>query len=321
MIYLHGVMKMKYQTMKTRSSPGYATLLGLALLIAAPWELAQTSRAAAKPEGATPVKIMTSFYPMHIATLNVTKEIPGVEVLNLAKPQTGCLHDYQMTTDDMTHLLGATVFVVNGAGMESFLDKVVAERPALKIVRASEGVELIRGREGDNPHIWVSVSLHIRQVENIAAQLATADAAHADLYRKNAADYVARLEQLRQKMRDGLKDIQTRDIITFHEAFPYFAREFNLNIVAVIEREPGSQPSARELARTIGIVKKAKVKVLFAEPQYPSKAADAIARDSGGKVYTLDPGVTGPVKADAYIEIMENNLAELRRALNRPPAE
>jgi zinc transport system substrate-binding protein len=256
---------------------------------------------------------------MYIATLNVTKGVPGLEVLNLAKPQTGCLHDYQMTTEDMTHLLGATVFVVNGAGMESFLDKVVAERPALKIVRASEGIDVIKGGggEGDNPHIWVSVSLHIRQVENIAAQLAQADAAHADQYKKNGADYIARLEQLRQKMHEGLKDIQTRDIITFHEAFPYFAREFNLNILAVIEREPGSQPGARELARTIGIVKKAKVKVLFAEPQYSTKAADAIARESGGKVYTLDPGVTGPMKAEAYIELMENNLAELRRALNR----
>jgi zinc transport system substrate-binding protein len=316
-------MNLKAQTMKTTTSPRYATLLGLTLLFSAPWALAQTSCAAAKPEGATPVKIVTSFYPMYIATLNVTKGVPGVEVLNLAKPQTGCLHDYQMTTEDMTHLLEATVFVVNGAGMESFLDKVVAERPALKIVRASEGIELIKGGggEGDNPHIWVSVSLHIRQVENIAAQLAQADAVHADQYRKNGADYVARLEQLRQKMHDGLKDVQTRDIITFHEAFPYFAKEFNLRIAAVIEREPGSQPGARELARTIGIVRKAKVKALFAEPQYPTKAADAIARESGGKVYSLDPGVTGPMKADAYIEIMENNLAELRKALNRSSPE
>lgn len=309
--------------MKTTTSPGFVTLLGLAILFSAPWALVQTSRAAAKPEGATPVKIITSFYPMYIATLNVTKGVPGVKVLNLAKPQTGCLHDYQMTTEDMTHLLEATVFVVNGAGMESFLDKVVTERPALKIVRASEGIELIKGGDGggDNPHIWVSVSLHIRQVENIAAQLAQADAGHADQYRNNGADYVARLEQLRQKMHDGLKDVETRDIITFHEAFPYFAKEFNLRIAAVIEREPGSQPGARELARTIGIVKKAKVKALFAEPQYPTKAADAIARESGGQVYTLDPGVTGPMKADAYIEIMENNLAELRKALNRSSTE
>lgn len=264
------------------------------------------------------VRILTSFYPMYIATLNVAKDVPGVEVLNLTKPQTGCLHDYQMTPDDMTHLSGANIFVVNGAGMEAFLDKVVAQLPALKIVKASDGIELIKGEgeEGDNPHVWVSVSLHIKQVENIAAQLAKADTAHADQYKKNAAEYVARLDQLRKKMHEGLKDVQTRDIITFHEAFPYFAREFNLKIAAVIEREPGSEPSAKELAETIEIVKKAKVKALFAEPQYPTKAAEAIVRESGAKLYTLDPSVTGPMTADAYFAIMEKNLAELRKALN-----
>ena len=223
-----------------------------------------------------------------------------------------------MTTDDMKNLSGADIFVVNGAGMEAFLDKVVAQLPKLKIVHASGGIELIQGgdEEGDNPHIWVSVSLHVRQVENIVDQLASADPNHADQYKKNGAEYVARLDQLRQKMHAGLKDIESRDIITFHEAFPYFAKEFDLNIAAVIEREPGSEPSAKELAETIEIVKEAKVTALFAEPQYPAKAAEAIARESGAKIYTLDPAVTGPMKTDAYIEIMEKNLAELQKALN-----
>jgi zinc transport system substrate-binding protein len=292
--------------------------MSLAMLTCANRALSQTADSAAKPAEKATLKIMTSFYPMYIATLNVAKGVPGVEVLNLTKPQTGCLHDYQMTPDDMAHLSGANIFVVNGAGMEAFLDKVVAQLPALKIVKASDGIELIKGEgeEGDNPHVWVSVSLHIKQVENIVAQLAKADTAHADQYKKNGAEYVARLDQLRKKMHEGLKDIQSRDIITFHEAFPYFAREFNLKIVAVIEREPGSEPSAKELAETIDIVKKAKVKALFAEPQYPTKAAEAIARESGAKLYTLDPSVTGPMTADAYFAIMEKNLAELRKALN-----
>ena len=305
------------KALTTKALPG-AILMGLALLACAIPTLAQTAAGAIPPAQNQPRRIMTSFYPMYIATLNVAKDVPGVEVLNLTQPQTGCLHDYQMTPDDMMHLSGANIFVVNGAGMEAFLDKVVAQLPALKIVNASAGIELIRGEgdEGDNPHIWVSVSLHMRQVENIAAQLAQADPAHAEQYQKNGAEYVARLDQLRKMMHVGLKDIQTRDIITFHEAFPYFAKEFNLNIAAVIEREPGSEPSAKELAETIEIVKQAKVKALFAEPQYPAKAAEAIARESGAKLYSLDPAVTGPMKAEAYVEIMEKNLAELRKALN-----
>ena len=268
------------------------------------------SRAAAKP-----IRITASFYPMYIATLNVTKGVPGVEVRDLTKPMTGCLHDYSITTNDMKELTKTDIFVVNGAGMESFLDKVIKQQPNIKIVSASDGIGLIKDTTGKNPHVWVSVTLHIKQVRNIASQLALADPQHAKQYARNAAVYVAKLEKLRSEMHAGLKDLKTRDIITFHEAFPYFAKEFGLHIAAVIEREPGSEPSAKELAETITLVKKAKVKALFAEPQYPAKAAQAIARETGAKLYTLDPAVTGPMKDDAYIITMTTNLSELRKAL------
>ncbi|MFH1026761.1 MAG: metal ABC transporter substrate-binding protein [Pseudomonadota bacterium] len=262
-----------------------------------------------------PVRITTSFYPMYIATLNVAKGVPGVEVRNLTKPMTGCLHDYSITTDDMKQLSKTDIFIVNGAGMESFLDKVVKQLPKIKIVSASDGIELIKGAEGDNPHIWVSVSLHIKQIRNVASKLAEADPPHAKQYSDNAAAYVAKLEKLRAEMHKGLDGLKTHDIITFHEAFPYFAKEFGLNIAAVIEREPGSEPNAKELAATITLVKKAKVTALFAEPQYPAKAAQTIARETGAKLYTLDPAVTGSMKDDAYIRIMTKNLSELQKAL------
>lgn len=265
----------------------------------------------------SPVRILTSFYPLYIATLNVAHDVPGVTVANLTQPQTGCLHDYQLTTEDLTKLATADVFVVNGAGMESFLGKVVQELPQLKLVRASEGIALIKGEgeEGDNPHIWVSVSLYMKQIENLTAQLSRIDPAHAGQYRANADAYLAKLEKLRSAMHEGLKDLRTRDIITFHEAFPYFAQEFGLNIAAVIEREPGSEPSAKELAETVELIKKSGLKALFAEPQYSAKAAETIARETGATIYTLDPGVTGPMEADAYLRIMEQNLAELQKAL------
>jgi zinc transport system substrate-binding protein len=263
------------------------------------------------------VKILTSFYPMYIATLNVAGDVPGVEVKNLTRPITGCLHDYQLTPNDLKTISQADIFVVNGAGMESFLEKALKQSPHLKMIQASEGIELVRGEgeEGENAHVWVSVSDHIRQIQNIAKGLAQADPTHAEAYQNNAKSYIEKLEALQKRMHEGLKDIKTRDIITFHEAFPYFAREFNLKIAAVIEREPGSEPSARDLAKTIHLIKQSNIKVLFAEPQYPSRAADLIARETGATVYTLDPAVTGPMEKDAYLQIMEANLHELEKAL------
>ncbi len=261
--------------------------------------------------------ILASFYPMYIMVLNVAQGMTGVRVVNMTKPQTGCLHDYQLTPQDMKTLSTAWAFVVNGGGMESFVDKAVKQQPNLKIINASRGIELIKGdgNEGDNPHVWVSVGDAILQVKNIAEGLSAIDPPNATKYHANAEVYVAKLEALRKRMHDGLANISSREIITFHEAFPYFAKEFNLNIVAVIEREPGSEPSARDLAETIKIIRSHKVKALFAEPQYSPKAAETIAHETGIKVSVLDPAASGSDCPDAYIDIMESNLKSLVSAL------
>ena len=212
--------------------------------------------------------IAASFYPMYIFTLNVTKDVPNVNVIDMTKPTTGCLHDYAVTPDDMKNLEGAKVLIINGAGMESFMAKVMSQMPNLKIVEASKGIELIKGTgdEGDNPHVWVSISNAITQVQTIGDQLALLDPNNATKYKENTNVYIKKLEAQRTKMHLALDGIKNRNIVTFHEAFPYFAKEFNLNIAGVIEREPGSEPSAKELAQTIDKVKSLKVQALFAEP-------------------------------------------------------
>jgi len=254
---------------------------------------------------------------MYIAAINIAKDVPGVKVINITEQTTGCLHDYQLKPDDLKTLSEAQILIINGAGMESFMGKVIEQQPNLKIVESSKGIPLIKGEgeEGDNPHVWVSISNAIQHAKNIGQQLAAIDPDHAAQYSANTTLYVDKLEALRVKMHQALDGAKKRDIITFHEAFPYFAREFNLNIIAVIEREPGSEPSAAELADTIETVKKSNIKALFAEPQYPAKAADTIARETGAKVFILDPVVTGPMEFDAYLKTMESNMKTLKEAL------
>ena len=265
-----------------------------------------------------PFRIVTSFYPMYIATINITQGVDGVEVTNMTKPQTGCLHDYQLATGDLKTLEKADAFVINGAGMEAFLNKVVSQQKNLKIIDASKDIPLLKDGDEENPHVWLSVTHAIAQVKNIADQLAAADPKHADAYKKNAAAYVQKLEALKKEMHAALDNLPHKDIVTFHEAFPYFAQEFGLHIVAVIEREPGSEPTPAELKETIEKVNALPVKVLFTEPQYSPSAAEAIARETGAKIYTLDPVVTGEANdaaKDAYITTMKKNQATLAEAL------
>lgn len=263
--------------------------------------------------------IVTSFYPMYISTLNIVKDIPDVEVINMTAPQTGCLHDYSLSTKDLKTLSSADIFVINGAGMESFLDDVIDEYSDLKIIEASNGISLIEDTDHDvNPHVWVSISKNIEEVSNIAKELSAFDPNHASEYEANADAYIAKLENLRTEMHAALDNVNNKDIITFHEAFPYFAEEFNLNIAGVIEVEPDSEPSAKEVENIISIINEKNIKALFTEPQYSSKIADTIAMETGASIYTLDPIVTGDANEDAYddyIVKMQENLNTLKEAL------
>lgn len=266
------------------------------------------------------LKIVTSFYPMYLDTMNITRGVAGVEVVNLTPPQTGCLHDYQLTPEDMKLLETADIFVVNGLGMESFLDKVTEARPDLKIIDASDSPEITPIVENGvpNPHVWLSITYSIQQVKNISAKLCELDPERAEAYKRQTLDYVDELTTLRDEMHISLTMLPNKEIVTFHEAFPYFAAEFGFKIAAVIEREPGTEPTPQELAATIEKINSLPAKVLFVEPQYSPKAAEAIARETGAKILTLDPIVTGDAKPENlldYVERMLTNAINLANGL------
>ena len=204
-----------------RSMPGWIFLLarrGVALA-------ALASVAGLPASGlAGPLRVVTSFYPMYVHTLNVAGGVEGVTVENLTEPISGCLHDFQLTTTHMRRLSDADALVVNGGGMETFIEKAVAQRPGLKIVEASRGIRFLQNEAGHcrdhghdhhhhdhddfNEHVWVSPELAIRQVWNIAKGLADIDPASGDAYRANAKAYADKLGALRKRMATELRPLR-----------------------------------------------------------------------------------------------------------------
>lgn len=277
------------------------------------------------------LNIVTSFYPMYIATSNIVDGIEDVKLTNMTKTEVGCLHDYQLTTKDMNILEKADIFIVNGGGMESFLNKAISAYPKLNIINASEGIleDINKTEEHEdeeehdehdhnheqNAHVWVSISMYIEQIKNISEELGKIDEKNKDKYLENAEKYIEKLEQLKEQMHEALDNAKNKNIVTFHEAFDLFAQEFNLNIVAVIEREPGTSPSAGELSEIIEKIKSVKATAIFVEPQYEASIADVIARETNVHVYTLDPVVTGELDKDSYQKIMTQNMEVLKEAL------
>lgn len=273
----------------------------------------------------TGMKIVTTFYPMYVFALNVADGVEGVTVQNMADQSVGCLHDYQLQTRDMVALESAGALVINGGGMEQFMDKVISLRADLPVIDASAGIDMLptggHAHEDDhadeplNAHVWIDPKLAAAQVENIGEGLAAADPAHADAYRANAAAYAERLRALDAELGALLAPVAGERIITFHEAFPYFARAYGIEIAGVIEHEPGEEPGTRELADTCDLVTGLGIRALFVEPQYPQKAAETIARETGAKLYTLDPVVSGDGTKESYETIMRENARVLLEAL------
>ena len=271
------------------------------------------------------LNIVTSFYPVYVATANIVDGVEDITLENLTSTEVGCLHDYQLTTANLMLLERSDVLIINGGGMESFIQKAIDNCKDLAIINSSEGILEEHEKEhehhqeghnhGQNSHIWVSISLYKKQIENICNELIRLDEKNAEKYRMNTDQYLAKLDVLKNEMHETLKDVENINIVTFHEAFDFFAEEFGLNIVAIIEREPGTYPSAGDLAETICIVKSTKAKAVFVEPQYAKTAANTIARETGIEVYSLDPVVSGELDKDAYEKIMRENMKTLKEAL------
>ena len=282
-----------------------------------------TAAAPAQTDAVTPagdgLRIVASFYPIYLHVLHVIQGT-NAQVSLLAPPQTGCLHDYQFTTQDMATLEKADILVINGGGMEHFTD-----RAACDILNASEQIPLLSEAVGDddphpgerNAHVWVDPDLAAQQVRAIAQGLGALDADNAAAFAANADDYAVQLEAVAVELRQAFAAIGNVPVITFHEAFAYWA-PMGMDVVAVMAAEPDVPPTASDIANLIDIARSEHVRALFAEPGYGSDVADTIARETNIPVYALDP-LSAPVgdldDLNAYITGMRANITILQEAL------
>ena len=271
------------------------------------------------------VTVMATFYPVYVLAENVLSGVEGVSLSSMTPPGTGCLHDYQLLTSDMRSLSKAKALLINGAGMESFLPDVTGQFPYLTVIDCSQGVEIMAEAEQEeghhsheaegNAHIWLDPQNAIQMVENLRDGLMELLPESAETIRRNAEEYIGRLTALDAELREAISALPHKTIVTFHEAFPYFARAYGLKICAVVALEPDEPVSPRMLSKVIAAVKEAGCPPLFSEPQYDSAALVTIAAETGAPVYELDPMVTGDGSLTAYEDVMRKNLAVLQEAL------
>ena len=283
--------------------------------------------------------VLSSFLPLTAHALAVAGEDARVEQL---LPPGINAHDYQVRPGDARRVAEADLVLVNGLGLDAWVEPLIrqAMRPGARLVDASTGMHFLpkserlrwtetpaaahdhsdcagcasAGGDGLNPHVWLDPLLAISQARTIAEALAEADPAHAEGYRLRFEAYAADLRALHEETSALLAPLKGRGLVTFHDAFPYFAARYGLNYIGALEAFPGREPTPRELATLANAIRDNHVDVIFSEQGYDPRLLQALARQTGARITHLDTLETGTPGPRAYIEGMRANVRVLVNA-------
>ena len=280
--------------------------------------------------------VLATTYPVYLFASAVTQDVEGVEVTLLVNSQTSCLHDYTLTVTDMKAIERADVIVMNGVGLEDFMSDALAQSEAM-VIDCSEGIDLLpalehAGHDGHDheeeydPHIWMDPGRAARMVENIGSGLALADPGHAQSYTEQAQSASFLLQNRKSVLRDGIASDQPdmqlphRELITFHDGFQYFADAFDLTILKAIEEEEGSEASAADIREIVSLIGEYRLPAIFTEKNGSDFTAQAISREPGIQVHTLDMLMSGPTGGSEsplslYDEAITANIRTIINAL------
>ena len=270
-----------------------------------------------------------------LTTTLFTKAVAGdcAQVSSLL-PAGADSHAHQARPQDVASLGKAQVLVINGLGMESFLEPVLkgAENKELITIDSSTGIKPLAmqeeddhghghdhhdhghahgdGEEAVNPHVWLDPTLAAKQVETIRDGLMKADPSCADGYRNRADAYITKLQQLDSELAAELAPFQGRTVVSFHEALPYFTRRYGLSDEALVTL-PEDQPSPADVQRINQVLKANNIAGVLTEPGGGSAALQSLAKDLTLRLEVFDPLELVPEASkrtpELYIEVMRRN--------------
>lgn len=223
-------------------------------------------------------------------------------------------HTFELSPQRVVPVVEADVVFINGLGLEGNTEDVVRNNAEGIVIELTEGLDTL----GDNPHLWLDVDLAARYVERIRDAFVEFDPEGHDVYEANAEGYLGVLRRLDLEMEAAIQTIppESRKLVTPHDAFPYLAERYGLEVVAVVTTSPGQSPSARSVAELTEKLSSEHVPAVFREPQSNSDVLEQAAEEAGVEVFELlsDAFTEG---VDSYVELMRFNMEQLIEGLGQ----
>jgi manganese/iron transport system substrate-binding protein len=267
--------------------------------------VAACSAPSGSTSGASPETDALNVVATTTVLADMVRKVGGthVDVVSLVPPG-GEVHTFDPTPADIARVADADLIVMNGLGLDEWLGDLArdsgASAPVVELAEDLEGVEYLAGDEDEhageasdhaggafNPHLWLNVGYAIKYAERIGEQLAVADPDHAADHEAGVAAYGGRLALLDTWAREQIAAIpeESRKIVSFHEAFPYFAAAYGLEVVGTVIEVPGQDPSAGEIAALIDAIRASGASAVFSEAQFNPQLAETIATEAGVDTY------------------------------------
>ncbi len=250
------------------------------------------------------ITVVVSIPPLAEFTKAIGKEKVKVEVL---LPPGASPHTYEPTPKQIVELSKAKLLIINDVGLEYWIENIMKINKNLTIVDTSKGIKLIYEGEKPNPHIWLSPKNAKIQVNNICNALIEIDPANKEYYIKNKEEYLRKLDELDKYAEKKLSNVKRREFITFHPAWAYFARDYNLSQIVIEEK--GKEPTPKHLTEIIKKAKKLNITIIFAEPEFNPKSVEVLAKEINAKTEFLEP------LSENYITEMYKNIDKIHGAL------
>ncbi len=240
-------------------------------------------------------------------------------------------HSFEPTPADIKKVADSNVLIINGAGVEAFLDRLLQNAGGKRlVVEASKTLTSRKPSVGEpvdadnpvDPHFWLDPNNVVKYVENIRDGLSQADPDGAATYTANAAAYIAKLKELDQWIADQVKPLPParRLLVTNHESLGYFADRYGFKIIGAIipSVSTGSSPSAQQLAQLINHIRSTQAPAIFLETGANPQMANQVAQETGIKVITdlythSISDANGP--APTYIDMMKYDVRTMVDAL------
>ena len=246
---------------------------------------------------------------MYIIAENITDGAQNVELVNMADVNVGCLHDYTLTTEDMKKIENADLFIINGLGMENFIEKAMESNDKVTVIDSSTKVSnIIKHGEETNAHIWPNIDNYILQVKNISEGLINSDKQNAEIYKTNTDTYIKKLEELKEEYLENLKFLKDKKAVSLNEAFDYLGQELDMEMTTIETDHEESTMSAEMLKNIIDKIKQENIEMIIIDKNDNELNAKAIADETGAKIYKLNSGLKGNLDKDAYINQVNENM-------------